>query len=556
VRTAVQLATTAVALSLVLSSGGRAAAPKFYPDDPIARDPETQNASAITPIPVSEQYDFVENSFLGAGERVDKHAVNTNTIDEVPDSSWFTNRAGRPGWGIPEMLKGPDTVSGPSPMPWTIVAAKSEGITPGLTIRDKAGDTYFIKFDPPSNPEMASGAELISTRFFHAFGFNVPENYIAHMRADGLIIGEGATVTDVDGRRQRMRQRDIDALLKKAAKHPDGSYRVLASRRLEGTDVGRFRYYGTRPDDPNDIFPHEHRRELRGLLVFAAWLNHDDSRSVNTFDALVRQGARSIVRHHLIDFGSTLGSGSTQAQTTRAGNEYIWEARPTLITMLTLGFYVRPWVKVDYPEYPAIGRIESNYFLPQAWKPEYPNPAFLNARADDRFWAARIMAAFSDEAVRAIVETAKYSDRGAADYLTETLLARKSKILMSWLNGVNPLVKPALSASGELTFENAAEEAGVAKAAERYTIGWSRFDNDAGTHEPFGDEQTVTERRAQAPERLLASGADYISARVRAFHPDRPEWSQPVQLYFRRASATGSGQGAAPWTLVGLERLP
>ena len=126
----------------------------------------------------------------------------------------------------------------------------------------------------------------------------------------------------------------------------------LPARRSAGVRSGHFRYYGTRPDDPNDIFPHEHRRELRGLSVFAAWLNHDDSRSINTLDVLVPEAGRSIVRHYLIDFGSTLGSGSTQAQTTRAGNEFLWEARPTLVTMLTLGFYVRPWVKVQYRRHP------------------------------------------------------------------------------------------------------------------------------------------------------------------------------------------------------------
>jgi hypothetical protein len=547
-RTSVRLAIGAAAVSLLLSSGSRAAGPRFYSDDPLQRDPETQDASGVKPIPVSEQYDFIENSFLGAGERADTRAVNINTIDEVPDSSWFTNRAGRRALTIDEIVKGPNTGPGPADGAWTIVAAKSEGITPGLTIKDRSGTTFFIKFDPPSNPEMASGAEMISTKFFHAFGYNVPENYLAHVRPEALVIGADTTIVDEDGKRRRMRQRDITALLKKAARHADGSYRVLASRGLPGTDVGKFRYYGTRPDDPNDIFPHEHRRELRGLSVFAAWLNHDDSRSVNTIDMLVRDGSRAIVRHHLIDFGSTLGSGSTQAQTTRAGNEYIWEARPTLITMLTLGFYVRPWVKVDYAEYPAVGRIESNYFLPQAWKPEYANPAFLNARPDDRFWAARIVAALSDEAVRAVVDTAQYSDRRAADYLLETLLARKSKVLMAWLNGTNPIVDPALSPTGELTFQNAAEQAGVAKGADRYLVAWSRFDNSTGTHEAAGDEQSVNEPRAQVPASLLASRPDYVSASITAVDDERPAWRHPVQVYFRQA--------ASGWALVGLERQP
>ena len=35
---------------------------------------------------------------------------------------------------------------------------------------------------------MASGAEVISTKFFHAFGYHVPENYLATFRRDALVI--------------------------------------------------------------------------------------------------------------------------------------------------------------------------------------------------------------------------------------------------------------------------------------------------------------------------------------------------------------------------------
>ena len=149
--------------------------------------------------------------------------------------------------------------------------------------------------------------------------------------------------------------------------------------------------------------------------MFAAWLNHDDSRSLNTRDMLVTRDGRRVVWHHLLDFGSTLGSGTTQSESPRAGNEYIWESRPTLLTLLTLGFYVRPWITVKYPDLPSIGRFEADFFQPELWKPDYPNPAFDNARSDDEFWAARRIAAFSDEAVAAVVREAGYSDAEAAD---------------------------------------------------------------------------------------------------------------------------------------------
>lgn len=539
-----QLFLAAVTILAVVSSG-LANGPRFFRDDPIARDPETEDASGVREAELSQLYDFAENSFLGAGEEADLRAVNVNTLDEVPDSSWFTNRLGREPWTVDQLVKGADTGTGPSGT-WTIVSGKMEGVAPGFTIRDGSGQIYFIKFDPPSNPEMASGAEVISTKFFHAFGYHVPENYIATVRRDALVIGEGARIEDDNGRRRQMDQRDLESLLKRGARNTDGSYRVLASKALDGKPVGPFRYYGTRPDDPNDIFPHEHRRELRGLLVFCAWLNHDDSRSINSLDTLVNAGGRTIVRHHLLDFGSTLGSGTTQAQSRRAGNEFLWESRPTFISMLTLGFYVRPWIKVPYPEIPALGRIEASYFKPEDWKPEYPNPAFTNARPEDRFWAARILASLSDEGVRAVVGTARYSDSKASEYLTDALLTRKRKVLASWLNATNPLINLSLSQTGLLTFENAAHKAGVGPAAERYTIQWSAFDNASSTHKDVGPEQSVTSAAAQAPAALLSTNPEYIGALVRTFHGEHAAWSRPLMVYFRR-----SGDG---WSLVGLER--
>jgi hypothetical protein len=544
----VRAAAAASILLAVAAVSGGAAGPKFYPDDPISSDPETQDASAVRPWDISNQYDLIENSFLGAGDSTARRAANVNTVDEVPDSSWFTNRIGARSITNDELVKGPDTGAGPAAGTWTILSKKSEGVTPGFTMRDSTGEVYWIKFDPKSNPEMASGAEVVSTKFFHAFGYHVPENYVATMRRDSLALAPGATLRDTDGRKRPMTIDDVDDILELAAQNSDGSYRVLASRNLTGQPLGPFRYYGTRPDDPNDIFPHEHRRELRGLSVFSAWLNHDEVRSTNSLDTVIERAGRRMVRHNLLDFGSTLGSGSIQAQSRRAGNEFVWESRPTLITMLTLGLYVRPWIKVDYPEIPAVGRIESLYFRPEQWKPDYPNPAFRNARAEDRFWAARIVAAFSDEAIRAMVGTARFSDARAMEYLTETILVRKSKVLKVWLNGTNPVVRPALSSAGTLSFANAAEEAGVAKAAERYTIQWSRFDNTAGTHEPEGSEQTVNGTRAQAPDGLISGRTEYVAARIRAFHAEHPDWSQPLMVYFRR---TGDG-----WSLVGLERNP
>src|SRR5215203_5994749 len=203
------------------AGGARAAAPRFYPDDPLWRDPESHEASKTQPVDVSEQYDLIENSMLGVGDHVASRATNTNTVDEVPDSSWFTNRVGPRMSGsldVAALVKGADTGTGPADGRWTITGRKGEGVTPGFTIKDSSGEIYWIKFDPKGYPEMASGAEVISTKLFHAFGYHVPENYLVSMRRDNLDIAPDATMKDEDGRRRKFTEIDLDAILEQAAK--------------------------------------------------------------------------------------------------------------------------------------------------------------------------------------------------------------------------------------------------------------------------------------------------------------------------------------------------
>ena len=93
--------------------------------------------------------------------------------------------------------------------------------------------------------------------------------------------------------------------------------------------------------------------------MFAAWLNHDDSRGLNSLDMLEGPAGASHVRHYMFDFGSIMGSGSTFAQVPRAGNEYILEWAPAFKTLATFGLFVRPWILVDYRRWrQSVGRFE------------------------------------------------------------------------------------------------------------------------------------------------------------------------------------------------------
>lgn len=537
-------------MAIVSVSAPRAAAPRFYADDPVTVDADMQfDASGARPLDLSEYYDFLENTFASRGDRTPIRALNVNTLEEVPDSSWFTNRIGRRPMSAQEIVRGPDRVERLEIEKWLIVRGKSPGgLQPGFLAVDPANPSqlYQLEVDPPANPEMATGAEVIGTAFYHALGYNVVDVYLVDVDPKRITISDKATIRDASGRR-RFVQADLDAILEQGARLRDGRYRMSAGRFVEGEGLGNFKYYGTRPDDPNDIHPHEHRRELRANRVFAAWLNHDDSRAVNTLDMLVTAAGRTFIRHYMFDFGSILGSATRFADSPRSGHEYLLERGSSLAALLSLGLHVPPWLRRTCPDDlpPAVGCIDAETFEPARWKPEYPNAAFDNMRPDDAFWGARLVAAFSDEAIRAVVEKARFSDRRATDYLTDVLIERRDRIARAWLTAVNPVVNPRLSSEGTLTFRNAAVEARVATHPAKYAVAWSRFDNAAGTHESIAGEREVTATRAEAPGELL-SGSEYIAATIRASHPEHPAWAQPVVAYFRR-SPTG-------WTTVGLDR--
>jgi hypothetical protein len=538
----------AAMVAIGAASSGRSAAPRFYPDDPLwVDDDRAVDVGKIEEVEDGNGYDFVVNTFGNLGERRDVRAQNVNSVDEVPDSSWFVNRIGRQPMSAADAAKGPDRVERVSLDGWVVSGGKGSGLQPGFRMTDPSGQLYQIEVDPPSNPEMASGAEIIGTAFYHAFGYHVVDVYLADLDASNLVVSEKATMRDeLNGERRRMTRRDVERVLERSARRPDGTYRVLVSRFASGQPLGNFRYYGTRTDDPNDIVPHEHRRELRGARVFGAWLNHDDSRGVNSLNMLERTDGRAWIKHYMFDFGSMLGSGTINAQVHRAGNEYIFEQKPGWLTLATLGFYIRPWMRIPYPRMPAsVGRIEADRFDPLEWKPEYPNVAFDNMRPDDAFWAARIVSRFTDAHVRAVVEKAQYSDPQATDYLTQVIIKRRDKVLATWLNVVNPVVNPALQADGTLTFENAAIDARVAEGGDGYTLQWFRFDNAANQATDVGAGQTTTALTARAPDGLLGSG-EYLGVTITGQHAQHPGWSRPARFYFRRSSGS--------WQLVGVER--
>ncbi|MBC8166974.1 MAG: hypothetical protein H7Y20_14035 [Bryobacteraceae bacterium] len=528
---------------LATQSLGQGSEKKFYADDPLLAEPAPRPVKSITTRHVNEAYDFLYNSLAvprfrsGSAQGSPDRALDANTLGDVPDNAWYTKRHFFRRMSIEDLKRGPGNSTQPSPTGlWRVVSAKSDGVTPGFVIEDKQKNRYLLKLDSPEYPELSSATDMIGSKFFYALGYNTPENYIVRFHREKLEVSEGAFWRDPSGVKRPITERVLNELLKHQRTGPDGSYRALASRWIAGKLLGPFTYDGARADDPNDTIPHENRRVLRGLRVFGAWLNHQDTRSMNTMDTLVTEGGIPHVKHYLMDFGSILGSNATRPKDAWSGNQFVFEHKEALVQIATLGLYVPKWARAETPTIRGAGFFNAGGFDPISWKPTYPNLAFLRMDREDAFWAAKQVAAFSEAEIRAIVETGEYSDPRATEWMTQCLLGRAAKIVEAWLSHVSPLDKFAV-VDGKLTFEDVRR--GYSDGPLRqFTVRWASWDGDGRT-EPLPN--------AAGPEvpDVRSSDGKYLAATVACAGIGACE--KPVTVYLRR-SETGHEE------VVGIDR--
>jgi hypothetical protein len=206
---------------------------------------------------------------------------------------------------------------------------------------------------------------------------------------------------------------------------------------------------------------------------------------------LIKDGPIQHIRHYLIDFGAALGSDSFTAKSPRAGNEYLFAWKPSAIEFFTLGLHVPRWARADYPKIRGVGRFEWKIFDPEKWVPNYPNPAFMNCLPEDAYWAAKQVARFTDEEIRALVETGAFEDPKAVEWLTRALIERRDKIVRAYLGKVLPLenfqIVDGAGSSKILDFEDLEVKYGLQPKRE-YSMRWSRFDNETEQKIPLQGE--------------------------------------------------------------------
>lgn len=427
-------------------------------------------------------------------------AINVNAIDEVPNSSWFTNRIGMFPMTPEEVAKGACKELIDTNGPWTVVEAKPNGYNPGFFIKDAKGQRYLLKADGIVQPERNTSADVIGSKLFYAAGFDTPCYQIAYFDPKILTIDPKAVAEDEYGDDRPITQEDVEYVLGRCTKTKYGLVRAGFSQFVDGKPIGPFRYEGVRRDDPNDVIPHADRRELRGAKALAAWIGHFDSREQNSLNVWVKKGGREFVQHYYIDFGSSFGSRwPLDGLSRRMGYSYYFDPKDILVDMLSLGLVPRPWNEVEInPGSEIFGYFGSEHFQVSTWKGGYPNATFERATMRDLAWMARILARFTPEHIAAAVGQAKFSDPRAEKWLIGALLARRQKIFdevftkSSPLDGFQLVRRTPGSPVQSLCFEDRAIQFGVVEHAKvvykMRMMGGRDLDQQLGWHQFAPDD--------------------------------------------------------------------
>jgi len=415
-----------------------------FQDAPIVWEvDDTQNIDEPEELPFDRYTTLADAFFLRRTTRLLEvrdlePAHNTNALDEVPNSTWFTNRIGVRSIA-PQEAALAASADGPPRLPIVVTGGKPGGANPGMMVKDADGRRFVVKFDTKENPGMQTAANTIVNRIFWTLGYNVPNDTIFAFQRGDVTVGEGAKLKDEMGRKFPMTEKDLDETLGSAPRYPGGWYRATASEFIAGVPVGGWAKEGVREDDANDTIPHEHRREVRGLRVFSAWLNHTDIKQDNTLDAYVEEGGKSYLKHYLLDFGEALAGQAAEAGKNETGYEHWIDYEKHTAGALSFGVWVRPWERLEETRWPAIGIFSAKEFDPEEWRPMSPYWPFDEADSADKYWAAKLVLRFDRPLLEALVKTGELGHADAERYLVDALYQRARIVGERYLEAVTPL---------------------------------------------------------------------------------------------------------------------
>ncbi len=407
-------------------------------------------------------------------------AKNVNAMDEVPDSSWFTNRIGMHPFTVEQIQRGscPKTMLDPEKDEdgtWVIDQGKPNGANPGFRVNIKGVGKFMLKADQAVEGEKATGATAIASRLYHAAGWWTVCDTVVYLPRRLLKLTPNLKFADNSGVERIFDQAALDKVLGGAQRRGD-LYRMLASRWLDGRTIGPFEYEETRKDDPNDVIDHEDRRDLRGARMMAAWLGHFDSREQNTMttwhssDKKNKDSSPGHALHWYIDLGDCFGSHwEWDTLNRRINKSYYFDPGDVALDLLTLGILTRPWDRAKETKGAEMfAYFPADDFKPEDWKGGYPNPAFQRMTEHDAAWAARIITRFTDEHIAAAVEVGDYTVPFHRELLTKTLIKRRNAIRSRYFKNLSPIADVKVNGSKVCATDLARQSATWPEKSFRY----------------------------------------------------------------------------------------
>ncbi|MDQ3368169.1 MAG: hypothetical protein M3680_22320 [Myxococcota bacterium] len=411
-----------------------------------------------------------------AGAMGGRPALDVNDLGQVADSEWYENRISRYPLTVDQAFRGATRSDGPASGPLFVTSGKLEGASPGFVVRDASGVAWFLKLDPPASPQLSTSAEVIASRLLWLAGYHVPEIHVFDLEAKRFRLDPNAKTRDRLGRSIPLTQRALDRLIGPLNTDAAGRVRVLVSRQPDGVVIGPFDYRGLNHADANDHIEHEHRRSLRALWVFSAWLNNTDTRNANSLDVFrpLTPTGGGVIRHYLLDFGNALGATGTSEKIASDGSEYIVDWNALFSNLALLGSRYPSWERLRRSPWRSVGLFEAAMFAPDSWRPRYPNPAFQECTRSDTLWAASVLARIQPEHIRAAVTAGRYNQDGATTYVIATLLERRRKLLAYALAGAVEVDQPRIRGS-ILILDDLRALGGLSSGGPlQYQVRWNR----------------------------------------------------------------------------------
>jgi hypothetical protein len=545
--------------------GAAPAAPRWFADRPVAWQ-EHDDLDVPSPPRTDTVGDLnwtltIRDGFANEIDRIlslegGVPALDVNAADEVPCSTWFCARNHLDPMTVEEVAVGPPAP--PPRLPLRVIKGKSLGREVGFRTVDADGRMFLIKFDPVGHLGMATGAELVSNRVFHAAGYNVPGAFLVELGAADLGVDPTATYELYGTETRTLTPAVARRLLANVARLPDGRLRGVAIPWIEGRILGAFDMIDTRSDDPNDRIPHEQRRSLRASRMLYTWLSVVDPGPANTLDSYDGPPGRRVVHHYLIDFGCAFGSSTTAAQGLHEDGEYAPEIGRTLASLFSLGLYRRPFQKhrAEYDlmirDYPAVGYLPAESFDPDDFRINRKNPAFMHMTDRDAYWGAKLVTSFSDGQIASLVATGQMGEPDTS-FLEHALRVRRDIIGRRYLRAMAAVERPETTSDGDyVCFHDLAVARGYARPDQ------VRYDFEVGdgagrTLARFAQPSQGEESCLPLPGGAPGSGYRIVTVRTRFLDGEgaglrKRAVSKAARIHLRWRAAEGR------FVVVGLER--